>query len=244
MYDTLYASKDYGGECDRVEAAFRLAQRNVSSILDLGCGTGGHAIPLGRRGYTVYGVDRSPDMIQRACSKASQTGGTNAEFHVDDLQTVRLNQSFDACLLMFAVLGYQTTNHDVIESLRNVQRHLEPGGVFVFDVWNGLAVLKEAPSERMRVVSDGDRRLIRFSSGTLDVRRHLCHVHAHQMLVAGERIVAEAEETHAMRYFFPLELELFLDHSGFDVVDMTPFDHPEHPLDASTWNMLVVARRR
>jgi len=132
----------------------------------------------------------------------------------------------------------------VTESLANVQRNLTPGGVFVFDVWNGMAVVSEGPSERLRVVPDRDRRLIRFSSGTLDVRRHICNVRIHQLLLADRQIVAETEETHAMRYFFPLELELFLDHAGFDVVQITPFDHPERPLDAAAWNILVVARRR
>jgi SAM-dependent methyltransferase len=244
MYDALYASKDYEGECDRLEAAFRLTQHNVRTVLDFGCGTGSHAIPLARRGYRVHGVDRSPDMLQRARSKAAQIGATELQFVLGDLGAVRLNQSFDACLLMFAVLGYQTTNHDVAEALANVRRHLEPGGVFVFDVWHGAAVLTEGPSERMRVVPNGDRRLLRFSSGKVDVQRHLCHVHAHQILVAGQQIVAEAEENHTMRYFFPLELELFLDHAGFDVIRIESFDNPAHPLDASVWNMLVVAQRR
>ena len=244
MYDALYASKEYERECDRLEEAFRLAGRNVRQILDLGCGTGSHAIPLARRGYSVHGVDRSSDMLQHARHKASLAGAADVHFVLGDLRTVQLQRCFDACVLMFAVLGYQTTNHDVMAALQNVRHHLEPGGVFAFDVWNGVAVLSQGPSERLRVVPDGDRRLMRFSSGRLDVRQHLCHVHARQMLIAGDQIVAEAEETHAMRYFFPLELELFLDQSGFDVVDMAPFEHPQHPLDENTWNMLVVARRR
>jgi SAM-dependent methyltransferase len=244
MYDVLYASKDYERECDRLEQAFRFAERNVRHILDFGCGTGNHALPLANRGYGVWGVDQSPNMLQRARLKASVAGDRDVQFVLGDLRNVQLERSFDACVLMFAVLGYQTTNHDVTTAVENVRRHLEPGGVFVFDVWNGSAVLSEGPSDRLRVVPDGDRRLIRFSSGTLDVQRHLCHVHTQQILVAGDHIVAETEETHAMRYFFPLELELLLDHSGFDIVEMTPLDHPERPLDARTWNMLVVARRR
>ena len=217
MYDALYSSKDYKGECDRLEAAFRLTQRDVRSVLHLGCGTGSHAIPLARRGYRVHGVDRSADMLQRARSKAVQIGAAELQFVLGDLRAVRLDRSFDACLLMFAVLGYQTTSHDVAEALANVRCHLEPGGGFVFDVWRGAAVLTEGPSERMRVVPNDDRRLIRFSSGKLDVQRHLCHVHAHQILLVGQQIVAEAEQTHAVWYFFPLEIELFLDHAGFDV---------------------------
>lgn len=244
MYDVLYSSKNYEQECDRLETAFRAAPRKVHSVLDFGCGTGNHAVPLARRGYRVLGLDRSRQMLEHARHKAAAARVGQAVFEVGDLRTVRLNRSFDACLLMFAVLGYQTTNYDVADALENVRRHLEPGGLVAFDVWHGPAVLIVGPSERVRVVPDGDRRLVRHSSGTLDVRRHVCHVRIHQMLIAADRIVAEVEEHHAIRYFFPLELELFLDHAGFDVVEMTSFDAPASPLDATTWNMFVVARRR
>ena len=244
MYDALYASKDYERECDLLESAFHRAGHHVRTVLDLGCGTGNHAIPLARRGYEVCGVDRSPGMLQRARDKAPRVGGIELDFVLGDLRDVSLGRSFDACLLMFAVLGYQTTNQDVARTLDNAQRHLKPGGVFVFDVWNGTAVLSEGPSERMRVLFDGDRRLIRFSSGTVDPGRHLCHVRIHQLALAGTQIVSEAEETHAMRYFFPLEIELFLDHAGFDIIEMASFDKEQGPLDQQAWNMLVVARRR
>ena len=243
MYDALYAAKDYERECDRIETAFHHTPRDVRSILDLGCGTGNHAIPLSRRGYRMCGVDRSEGMLQRARAKVAQ-GDAATQFVLGDLRDVRLGSSFDACIVMFAVLGYQTANQDVAAALETVRHHLEPDGIFVFDVWNGAAVLTVGPHDRVREATDGARRLLRISSGTLDVRRNLCHVHAHQILVAGDHIVSETEETHAMRYFFPMELEWLLDHAGFDVMEMTPFDDPLQPLDASAWNMLVVARRR
>jgi ubiquinone/menaquinone biosynthesis C-methylase UbiE len=51
-YDAFYADKDYNAECDLIEGAFRRhATQPVSSVLDLGCGTGNHALRLARRGY-------------------------------------------------------------------------------------------------------------------------------------------------------------------------------------------------
>jgi predicted TPR repeat methyltransferase len=67
IYDWLYSDKDYAGECDLLEELFRRCSgREIQSILDLGCGTGGHAFPLADRGYQVLGVDRSADMIAQA----------------------------------------------------------------------------------------------------------------------------------------------------------------------------------
>ena len=46
-----------------------LVERGVvpgAKALDAGCGTGRYAIELGRRGYVVDGVDRSPELIDVA----------------------------------------------------------------------------------------------------------------------------------------------------------------------------------
>lgn len=43
-YDHLYQDKDYAKECDFIEAVFQKYSVGVKTILDLGCGTGGHAL--------------------------------------------------------------------------------------------------------------------------------------------------------------------------------------------------------
>jgi len=64
-YDLLYTDKDYKDECDMIEEVFtKYADGPIKSILDLGCGTGNHSIPLAQRGYEVTGVDISSDMLR------------------------------------------------------------------------------------------------------------------------------------------------------------------------------------
>lgn len=51
IYDLIYEDKDYEGECDFIGEIFqRFSSHPVETILDGGCGTGGHVIPLARRG--------------------------------------------------------------------------------------------------------------------------------------------------------------------------------------------------
>ena len=54
------------------------------SILDVGCGTGRHAIRLARAGAVVHGVDFSAGMLQQARSKP---GADRITFHAHDLST-------------------------------------------------------------------------------------------------------------------------------------------------------------
>ena len=73
-YDYLYQDKDYKKECDFLEEIFSKFSSGVKSVLDLGCGTGGHAAILAKRGYQVVGVDRSEEMIEIAKKKTKDIG--------------------------------------------------------------------------------------------------------------------------------------------------------------------------
>jgi len=241
-YDAFYADKDYDAECDLLEAAFaRFGDGRLSTILDLGCGTGGHALRMARRGYAVTGVDRSPAMLEQARRKGGESG---PEFLHGDLQTLELGRTFDAVVMMFAVLGYQTSNEELLSSLRSVSRHLRPGGVFTFDFWYGPAVLRERPSDRARVFREGSREIIRVAHGGLDVLRHLALVDYEIWVAEDGAGMTKSSERHVMRYFFPQELRLLLDTAGLEVVSLSAFGSLEPPVREGDWNAFAVARPR
>lgn len=233
-YDALYREKDYEGECDLIERLL-LCHGGASPgrLLDLGCGTGGHAFPLARRGHRVAGVDRSPGMLSHAAAK-----GGEVELHRADMRALDLGRRFDTVLMMFAVLGYQHENADLLAALRTVRRHLTPGGLFVFDVWNGPAVLAERPGPRVRTVETAQGTLVRSSEARLDVMRHLCEVRF--SLRAGG--AAAHEERHVMRFFFPQELDLALGAAGLRLLDLRRFPDGEAPADERAWTVVGVAR--
>jgi hypothetical protein len=58
----------------------------------------------------------------------------------------------------------------------------------------------------------------------------------------GKSLTGEAEEKHLMRFFFPLELNLFLECSGFVPVRLGAFPDFDRNPDETTWNVLCVAR--
>jgi SAM-dependent methyltransferase len=236
-YDSMYADKDYERECDLVEEAFRrFADGPVRTVLDLGAGTGNHALPLARRGYEVTGVDLSDEMVGIARAKAADAG-VEIDLRQGDLRTVQLGRRFDAVLLMFAVLGYQRTNADVKAALENARAHLRPGGVAVLDLWYGPGVLTEPPEDRQRVIPTPEGDLTRTVTAELDVPHQLCTVR-YQLAGAGR----DADEEHVMRFFFPAELELFLEAAGFELAALTSFGDLDQPATTDSWTATVVAR--
>ncbi len=237
-YDDLYQDKDYVAECDLIERIFQLYGRGSGrSVLDLGCGTGGHALVLAGRGYDVVGVDRSPDMLERARAR-----GSTARFELGDIGSVHLGETFDAALMMFAVLGYQVGNADVQAALGSVRRHLRPSGLFMCDFWYGPAVLRQRPSERVKVIDTAHGQVIRVAAGEVDTLHDLCMVRYHVWRIEDGRVATEAREQHPMRYFFALELELFLAAAGFELVRLGAFPNIDAEASDQTWNVELVAR--
>ena len=241
-YDSVYKDKDYEGECDFVEEIFRRFSPNpVKTVLDGGCGTGGHAIPLVSRGYEVTGIDSSETMIEHAKKKAKK-GNLHPDFQVGDLRDFGLNRKFDACICMFAVMGYITETEDILKTLKNIRKHLNKDSLLIFDFWNGLAVLRILPSVRVSTIEDNDKRIIRIAQPELDAFNHLCRIHYHLLVTRNNTIVDEFREAHVIRYLFPQEITHYLDESGFQVLKICPFLDLNGKVDENVWNSALIAK--
>ena len=243
-YDDLYKDKNYTEECRLIDRLLQsYGNGTVRSVLDLGCGTGNHVLPLAEKGYKLVGVDRSARMLDAAREKLSnQRLSGETVFYEGDIRSFRVEQSFDASLMMFAVLGYQLENRDVLAALQTARRHVESGGILIFDVWYGPAVLREGPSDRVKSIATDEGQILRLASGQVDVQRHLCKVSYHLWRMEGDRTRGQTEETHLMRFFFPLELNLFLECSGFAPIRLGAFPEFDRDPDTTTWNVCGVAR--
>jgi SAM-dependent methyltransferase len=239
-YDHLYQDKDYAGECDLLEHVFRqYGEGAVNRVLDLGCGTGGHSHLLAERGYDVVGLDRSADMLRYARGR-----NTSARFEQADITAFDLHQTFDAAVIMFAVLGYLTCNTQVVSALKSTRTHLRGGGLLFADMWYGPAVLAQRPSERIKVLDIPAGQVIRSATSVLDTRRDICTVHYHLWRLESRQLVSEVREQHAMRYFFEPELEALLGSADFELVHIGSFPDLNSEPSEHTWNVAFVARAR
>ena len=248
VYDAIYRGKDYAGEADLIDRMLaRHAAVRPVRLLDIGCGTGKHALELARRGYDVTGIDRSPFMLEHASTAAAAEaaqGRKAPRFLQADARALALDQQFQAVLMMFTVLGYQHEDADLLAALRGVRQHLEPGGLFIFDVWNGLAVLAQGAAERIATAADGASLVTRKSTTELDQKRQLCHVHFEIGRKGANQAAQTWRETHTLRYFLPGELEATLERCDLALLGLRSFPDGEALPDERAWNMIGVARAR
>lgn len=113
------------GEADLVETLLR--ESGGTRVLDAGCGTGRVAIELGRRGFSVTGVDADAAMLATATAKAPTL--TWLEADLADLSD-QLDTEFDAVVLAGNVMIFLApdTERRVLEQLA---ARLVTGGLLV-----------------------------------------------------------------------------------------------------------------
>jgi SAM-dependent methyltransferase len=234
-YDALYADKDYEAECDLIESVAEEHGRGSGTILDLGCGTGRHALILAGRGWEVTGVDLSVEMLSIARRRADEAGVSGVDLRTGDVRTVRVGRQFDVVLLMFAVLGYQLTDVDVEATLRTAAVHLKPGGVLMLDVWHGPAVESIGPTHRTKTVEHADGRITRSATGALEPTGQVCVVDYTLEWLWDDRVIRSEREQHRMRYFFGEEIVSMAKRSGLTVVASGAFPDMDRAATGLDW---------
>ena len=243
FYDSLYEDKNYQEECNFVKHIFeRYSENKVNSILDIGCGTGSHALLFADMGYAVTGVDLSEDMLKIARKKAADHK-KSIEFVQQDIRHLKLPQKFDAAVAMFAVMGYQATNQNFEDALTSVHRHLNTRGLFIFDAWFGPAVLTQKPTDRVKIIEQKDKKIIRYAHPVLDIINHTVEVNYAVFEIAGNKVLTETKESHLMRFFFYQELKYFLGKNGFEVLKICPFMDLDGKVDESCWNITIICKK-
>jgi len=245
FYDELYAGKDYAAEADYVHALVQEHLPGARSVLDLGCGTGRHAIKFAEKGYTVVGVDRSPEMIARARDHRERLLPEIRErlrFERCAIRDLRLDNRFDAVVSLFHVISYQTSNDDLIAAFTSAKTHLGENGVFIFDCWYGPGVLTDPPTVRTKTLDTGPDRLTRVAEPMMRVNDNTVELNLRfELLDKSSQRCSKFGEVHRMRYFFAPELSLALQMTGFDFVILAEWMTGRVP-DRTTWSISVVAQ--
>jgi SAM-dependent methyltransferase len=245
-YDLFYADKEYKAEATYVNHLLGEHERAVNSVLELGCGTGRHAVHFAEAGMHVHGIDRNADMLVRARHGVEGLRPALRErvtFSMGDVRTVRVDRKFDAAVSLFHVMSYQTSEQDIDATLETAAAHVHPGGVFVFDFWHGPAVLTDRPCVRVKRVEDEHLSVTRIAEPVLHQEVDVVDVHF-QVFVRDNAsgAITEFREKHPMRYYFLPYLRAKLAAHGFDRTAFRGWLGDHEPSLAS-WYAVALARR-
>ncbi len=244
-YDLLYQDKDYDAESEYVHSLLQRFAPGATSILELGCGTGLHAVRLADKGYTVHGIDISRDMLSIATDRiknAPQTTHKRLSFDTGDIRVYRSMTRYDAVISLFHVISYQTSNHDLQAAFETTKLHLRKKGVFIFDCWYGPAVLTDRPKKRIKQLENDELCIKRTAVPTMHSNDNIVDVHYDISITSKHSGNTDNfEELHRVRYLFMPEIRLMLAASGFELIHAEEW-MSGNPPGFETWSVCFVGQ--
>jgi len=227
------------GECDFIEQ--EIDRDKSVRIIDIGCGTGRHAIELTKRGYTVTGVDFSEAQLARAREKAEESG-LKIDFQKHDARALPFEGGFDlAIMLCEGGFSLMETDEMNFEILKSAGRALNDHGKFIFTTLNGLFPLFHSVKEFYESAhKEGNSACKNCSFDLMAFRDHNTVVFEDD---AGNKKELQCNE----RYYVPSEIMWLLKTLGFKKIEIFGAKLGAYSrndkLTAEDFEMLVVAEK-
>lgn len=188
-----------------------------NSFLELGCGTGRIALPVGKAGYKVVGIDIAEDMLNVANNKIEK--GLDVTFFNSDIRKFNLNQKFSVITIAFDSICHLHNFEDIKSFLECVKNHLQLGGRFVIDVANPnyKSFLRdpEAKTQLSTYINPYDGSTVKISElcrydKVNQINNFTWYYEIDQTITS---------QTLVKKVFFPSELDNYLKFMGFEITN-------------------------
>jgi SAM-dependent methyltransferase len=204
-------------------------------VLDIGCGTGRHAIELANRGYQVVGIDLSLPLLTRAAEEAQQRNVKVTFLHKNILET-EFEQGFDGIYCIGTSFGYFDEGEN-IELIKKIYQILKPNSYLLLEVINRDYVIKNQPN------------FIWFEGKNCVIREETSFNYITSRLLVRRNIFYQDKSEERMEYNIRLyschELGMLLHENGFRVTEISgDFVTPGAFFGSESKRLIIVSEKR
>ncbi len=186
-------------------------------MLDIACGEGSFAVGMAKKGYTVTGVDRSPQMIALAQERA-QDAGVDVDFRVEDMRTLPFEGEFDLITCFFDSLNYLLTVQGLHNAFQSAFKALQPGGFYIFDMNTIYGLAVDWMRERSYIQNETED-FIEIHQQDFDYENLIAAMTVTVFQKQGE-LWERFEETHQERGYPIADIQFLLSETGFEIIGM------------------------
>ncbi len=211
-YDAECFTQGTPGECDFIEKEINYNKQ--LRILDIGCGTGRHAIELAKRGYVMTGIDLSESQLKRAKEKA-QAANVKIDFQKHDARHLPFQHEFDlAIMLCEGAFPLMETDEMNFQILQQAAKALKEQGKFIFTTLNGLFPLFHSVKDFLATQTQEGNAT--YHKNTFDLMTFRDHNITCIEDDDGHKRDLQCNE----RYYVPSEITWLLKSLGFKTIDI------------------------
>ncbi len=215
---------DYGARTEDIAFYLQLARESGGPVLEMACGTGRVLRAIARAGIAVHGLDLSSHMLEQLeASLALEPLKVQRRVAITrgDIRSTRVDGEFPLVIAPFRGVQHLLERDQQRAWLRNVARHLAPGGALCFDVFQpNFKMMTENVTGRVQFdrTDPAGRRIRLFTDMTYHNEFQTADITFHRVVedAAGTR-VAESRAGFTLYWYTRGELYNLLELEGFRI---------------------------
>ncbi|SDZ40251.1 Methyltransferase domain-containing protein [Proteiniborus ethanoligenes] len=236
IYDTLMHDVDYSKWMDFIKDILIAYNVKSQEVLEIGCGTGNFTRLLCEAGYKVTAFDLSEDMLSIAYDKLNSY--RNIQLLNQDMTDFNINKSFEAIISVCDSINYLVDYLDLEKCFNRVYSHLEPGGIFVFDI-NSFYKLKHIIGNNT-FIEDNEAIFYVWENEFFE-EDNTCEFYI-TFFVKSQDLYKRFDEVHIEKAYTYLEIEKTLKKAGFENINV--YDDYSNKLPTETSERLIFVAQK
>ncbi|MDP3954681.1 MAG: class I SAM-dependent methyltransferase [bacterium] len=242
FYDIFFQDKNYSAEVDIIlSLGKKFGPGFPGHILEIGCGTGNHTVELARKAVDVLAIDIDPSMTALAKNKIKQKKLKNVIVLEKKVEQLDLKK-FDLAVAMFNVVTYIQHTNELLSFMKGVSSRLEPGGVFIFDSWNGVAAMKDPPKKKqIHMKRKGELIELEIIPRTSFINKKTKL--SYNIKVTKGKLIKEDKFIISQKLWTPLQIGRSLKQAGLELLWSSPLLRPEQKATEKDWKIMFVAKK-
>lgn len=242
-YDRLNAGKkNYADEINRIINLYQNScNQKMSRVLEIGSGTGNHTIELARYFSKICAVDIDPEMIEIAKPK-SEAISADIEFYHDVHHVPYLD--FPLCVMMWHVLNYFPTITMMENIFKIVRAKLSKDGLYVFDAWNGVAVLRDLPRTTKNKIEVDGLTLIHELNGSTSIMDQKTLILNKVEVYQNDELVDQFSREVTHYIWTPKTVVELLKRTGFRDIEIVKTTDYTQLANEDDWKICFIARKK
>jgi SAM-dependent methyltransferase len=237
-YDIINSEKEYREETLEFDSIIRqYLPKGILGLADVGCGTGNYTYEFSRLGYEVSGYDVSKSMVDIAKAKYP-----NLSFECRTFETEK--KKFDVIVSLFNVVNSLGKYDNLIRFLQSVSNNMSDHSIFIFDMWNGVAVFKYPPQNKTKIISKDNIRIIReVIPDEVDFINQISVMTYNMKVFENDKLIEELNPALTSYFFSYNETIRALNMADLEVIKSYPYKKVNEHITEKDWKINFVCKK-